>query len=168
MQSQLTRSFLFLALKENGGYSGNPEISLEGPSSLQLSSVRNTKQITACTQATIRKLRGCTKPSDFIRHPRKCPRGQNITTVSSMLSSLGPVWQHRIKSRGQETPPQYEPQQYVVAETLMRASVVFSCEPVGSERAWIFSLTSELIVLLEKSASHWIFSLSPLIPSTLK
>lgn len=73
--------------------------------------------------------------------------------------------QHWIKSRGPETPPQYETPQNAVAETLMRASVIFSCEPVGSEQAWIVSLTSELMVLLEKSAAHWRFSLSPLIPS---
>lgn len=36
VQFRLTRSFPFLAPKENGGCSGNPEISLEGPSSLQL------------------------------------------------------------------------------------------------------------------------------------
>ena len=32
-QLKLTHSFLFLALKENGGYSGNPGISLEEPHS---------------------------------------------------------------------------------------------------------------------------------------
>lgn len=49
MHFQLTRSFLFLAPKENGGCWGNPEISLEGPRSPQLQSERNTTLITACT-----------------------------------------------------------------------------------------------------------------------